>query len=65
MKRDSSHLIGIELPEVIEAKKDVLTNNIVKNIEQSIPQEEAVIETQEINTPPTYNYLQQTELFQL
>lgn len=66
MQGDSSHIRQIELPEVTEAKKDILTNEIVKNIEANnqgnVPNDIVVEETA---SNPTYNYLQQTELFQL
>lgn len=68
MEGDSSHLMNIELPlstKVLEAKKDILANEIINQSLQNAPSPEIQSPVIEQPQSPTYEYLTQTNLFQL
>lgn len=67
MQRDSSHVKMLDLPEVTEAKKDILANEIARNMEPQAQDATPSVIDNPVETvkTPTYNYLQQTDLFQL
>lgn len=66
LKGDNSHLTNVDLPEykeeVVQAKKDILENQIQKQDSTPQPQLEQIPQQVE---QPTYNYLTNTNLFQL
>lgn len=66
MQGNSSHLTSVDLPEykeeVVQAKKDILENQIQKQSSTPNPKLEQIPQQVE---QPTYNYLTDTNLFQL
>lgn len=68
IKGDSSHLMAIDLPiqdKVVEAKKDILNNEISKAQQTVTSPQNIPIQPEVVEDIPTYQYLTQTNLFQL